>query len=294
MTLLNKLRYKVKCTCNNYFWKQTLKKKKREIFAYYSIYPSEDKEISKALSYMKQQMLCTFPSSFIEKYNSRNIAVHKDSENGLLYVIHEKKKLYFKRSYNQTTVKYCYCGLITEQDPDSPHCYTDSKFKVENKEVLFDIGSAEGIFVLSNIEKISHAVLFEKDQEWVEALEATFAPWIEKITILPKYVSDHNDKEYISIDNFCTSYPYRPDFIKIDVEGAEQAVLNGMEKYLETIPSKIALCTYHKAEDYSLFCKWLSGKDFKITSSKGVMIFLNDIRSLNPPYFRKGLIRAYK
>ncbi|WP_291585642.1 FkbM family methyltransferase [Bacteroides sp.] len=267
---------------------------KQKIRAYYSAHPSEYKEINEALSYMRQHKLCTFPSPFIEKYNSKKIAVQKDPENGLLYVIHEKKKLYFRRSYNPTTVRYCYCGLITEQDADSPHCYTDSKFKIENKEVLFDIGSAEGIFVLSNIEKIGYAVLFEKDKEWVEALEATFAPWAEKITIVPKYVSDHNDKESISIDSFCTSYPYRPDFIKIDVEGAEQDVLNGMEQHLETIPLKIALCTYHKAEDHSLFCKWLSGKSFKITSSKGVMIFLNDIRSLNPPYFRKGLIRAYK
>lgn len=294
MTLLNKLSYKVKCTYNNYFWKQTLKNMKQEICVYYSTHPSEDDEINKALSYMKQHTLCTFLSPFIEKYDSKNIAVYKDPKNGLLYVMHEKKKLYFKRSYNPTTVRFCYCGLITEQDLDSPHCYTDSKFKVENKEVLFDIGSAEGIFVLSNIEKVSHAVLFEKDREWVEALEATFAPWAEKITIFPQYVSDHNDEENISIDTFCTTYAHRPDFIKIDVEGAEQTVLNGMENHLNTIPLKIALCTYHKAGDYDQFYEWLSEKKFKITPSKGVMIFLNNIRLLTPPYFRKGLIRAYK
>lgn len=294
MILLNKLKYKVRCTWNNYFRERDLKKMKREINAYYSQHPSNDDEIKQAVTYLKQHTLCTFPAPFREKYNSDDIPVHTDDSNGLFYVMYGKKKLYFRRSYNKLTVKYSYCGLLTEQDAASPHCYTDDGFKVGEDEVLFDIGSAEGIFVLENIERISHAVLFEKDKEWVEALEATFEPWKEKVTIIPKYVSDHDDEDNIAIDTFLTDYPYHPDFIKIDVEGAEAAILNGMPKLLETAPLKIALCTYHRAEDHSRFTARLSQKGFKVTPSKGVMIFLNNIRLLTPPYFRKGLIKACK
>ncbi|MEG1545829.1 MAG: hypothetical protein RR371_01085 [Bacteroides sp.] len=186
MALLKIIGYKIRCTWKNYLRKKTLKRIKQEIITYYSKYPSNNNEITAAVDYLRQHPLNTFLAPFTQKYNYSQVVVHKDSSNGLLYVIHENKKLFFKRSYNKLTVQYCYSGLITEQDENSPHCYIDNKFKVEDNEVLFDIGSAEGIFPLSMIEKTSRVVLFERDKEWAEALEATFEPWKEKVTIITK------------------------------------------------------------------------------------------------------------
>ena len=45
-----------------------------------------------------------------------------------------------------------YIDLLTESDIESPHNYTDSEFFLKEDSILLDIGSAEGIFVLSNIE----------------------------------------------------------------------------------------------------------------------------------------------
>lgn len=94
-----------------------------------------------------------------------------------------------------------YRGLLIEQDKRSAHRYVDSYEELKGK-TLLDIGAAEAIFTLDTIEYIDHAYLFECDESWIEALEATFAPYKEKITIVRKYVSDVNDEDNITLDTF--------------------------------------------------------------------------------------------
>lgn len=291
MNLLSVLRYKVKCTCKNYFRQVTLRKLKEEILQYYLKFPPRDNTIASAVSYLHKHHICTFPAPFFDKYDENQIAVFKDNSNGLLYVLQEGKKLYFKRSYNIITVRKCFCGLITEQDEHSPHRYTNKQFNIGKGDVLFDIGSAEGNIALSHIEDLKAVVLFERDKEWLEALEATFAPWRDKVTIVGKFVSNTNDESHISIDSFLKTYQYKPTFIKIDVEGAENLVLDGMKNLMASTIIKIALCTYHQPDDYERFYDEFLHRGFELTSSEGVMLYLNDIAHMRPPYFRKGLLR---
>ncbi len=51
-------------------------------------------------------------------------------------------------------------------------------------------------------------------------MKATFAPWADKVEIINKYVSDHDDESNLNFDTF---YNERKDitFLKIDVDGAE-------------------------------------------------------------------------
>ena len=46
-----------------------------------------------------------------------------------------------------------------------------------------DAGCAEGYTSLEVVEEVDHLYLFECDEAWIEALEATFALWREKVTI---------------------------------------------------------------------------------------------------------------
>ncbi len=287
------LRYKVDCELKNKKRKSALSKLKNEILAYYKQVPA-NKEIEESVNYLKLYPLKTFCAPFTLAYKWEDVEVLVDSTNGLLYVMHQDKRLYFIRSYNARTVKYCYSGLLTEQDKQSPHCYLGKGFTVTEKDVLLDVGSAEGIFSLTHIEKLKQVILFERDPQWVEALEATFAPWSEKVTIVRKYVSDCDDEENVTIDSFLSDKPYHPTFIKVDVEGAEQQVLNGMQETLKLSNLKLALCTYHQPNDFKNFTGYLTEKGFNWTASNGVMIFLNELENVHAPYFRKGLIRAKK
>jgi hypothetical protein len=270
------------------------RKPKTEILQYYSTLsdiPNEKKEI---ISYLLQNPLHVFPYPFTKNYSSTSIKVYYDEQlNNLPYVMHEGKRLYFKRDKKEYKIMREYSFLRLEQDANSPHRYITDTFNINDGDVVIDIGSAEGNFSLSTIEKIKRLYLVEADPGWSEALSATFAPWKDKVTILNKYVSDINDDKNISLDALL-QYEEKVDFIKIDVEGAEQRVLAGATDVISKNKSlKVALCTYHKQDDAETFAKLLTGKSFNIEFSNGYMIFINgDKGQFKPPYLRKGLIRA--
>lgn len=292
MNLFNKLQYKVKSRLNTYKAKQRAEKRKATILDYFRQHEPADAELKAAVNYLKSHPLSVFPDSFTHKYNFKSIEVHKDTDKDLLWVNHEGHRLYFKRSYNVTTIKLLYNGLLAEQDPESPHRYTAEGFDIAEGDVLLDVGSAEGIFTLSNIVKLKKAYLFEREPEWVEALEATFEPWKDKVEIISKFVSDVNDAENICIDTFLEEKQDGPTIVKIDVEGAEDRVLKGMEQTVRQHHPKIALCTYHKQGDFIKFSAYLAERNYITSTTKGVMFFLSSDETLTAPFFRKGLVRA--
>ncbi|MCC9138228.1 FkbM family methyltransferase [Pontibacter silvestris] len=180
-----------------------------------------------------------------------------------------------------------------EQDKASPHKYLTDQFKVEKGEVVVDAGAAEGIFSLSVIEQVRKIYLFETDEEWIEALEATFAPWKEKVEIINKYVSNNNDHHNLSLDAFFKDKE-SVNFIKADVEGAEADLLEGSKELLSKDSNlKVAITTYHKQNDETHLAKVLHSSGFKTENSTGFMLYIYD-KDIKPPYFRRGLIRAYK
>lgn len=253
---IEKLMYKVRSRWKNYLHTKNKKKARKKILTHYNQSPSGDKEIIAAVDYLSTHPLTTFYGDFQKKYISEEVKVQVDPSNNLPYVITDGKKLYFKRSQNLRTVQILFNSLRIEQDDHAPHCYTDSGFRIKESEILADVGCAEGYFSLLNIEKIKKVYLFEQDREWVEALEATFSPWKEKIRIIPKFVSDKNSSNEITLDNYFRETEEKPGFYKIDVEGAEASILNGMEGMLRK-PVKVALCTYHNQHDYDLFSRFL-------------------------------------
>jgi hypothetical protein len=267
-----------------------LQKTKKDILQYFHENPSSDREIQAAVAYLKQHPLRVFNAPFREKYSAE--AVEVQYENGLPYVNSPWGKLFFKRAQNPATIKLLYNGLIMEQDPASPHRYTNADFQITQGDVLADIGSAEGIFTLMNIELLEKAYLFEQDEQWIEALEATFAPWKEKVIIIPKYVSDRQSEKEIRLDQYFQNTTLQPNFFKIDVEGAEEKVLNGMQGLAAQSKCKVALTTYHQQGDFEKFSRYFQERNYTHSGSDGVMVFINSFHTLEPPYFRKGLIRA--
>ncbi|WP_299821890.1 FkbM family methyltransferase [uncultured Pontibacter sp.] len=270
-------------------------KLRQEIISYYSSLPSAttDPEIKEALAYLKDNRLQVFPYNFTSKYKAVDTKVYLDKALGMRYVIHEGKKLYFKRTWGERKIKRNYSFLLLEQDLMSPHRYLTDAFAVAQGDVVADAGAAEGNFALSVIDKVKKIYLFETDNKWIEALEATFAPWKEKVEIVNKFVSNSNDAHNLTLDSFFENKG-NVNFIKADVECAEADLLEGSKKILaQDGPLKVAITTYHKQQDQQELNGILQGYGFKTEFSKGYMLFPY-YEPIKPPYFRRGLIRATK
>jgi len=271
-----------------------VEKLKNEILSYYATLPPSEisEEILSVINYLKKNPLHVFPYEFQKQYTADKVTVHTEV-NGLKYVLHEGKKLFFKRSWAEGHVKDSYSFLSCEQHIDSPHRYLTKEFFVDENSVVADIGAAEGIFVLGLIEKISHLYLFETDTEWIEALQETYKPWKDKITIVNKFVSNINDSKHISLDSYFNSKTTL-HFLKVDVDGAETDLLEGSKEILSKSDHlKLALCTYHRQQDEQQFGELLRKYGFRVTASKGYMLFFFE-GIFEKPYLRRGLIRAEK
>lgn len=268
---------------------------RRKILKYYSSLPESEinNEQLEVLKFLESNALETFPYPFFSNYSPGNIDVHFDENNKLHYVIHEGKKLYFKRRWSKNRIRKGYSNLLREQDPLSAHRYLDGDFDVSGDEVIADVGAAEGNFSLSVIDRVKKIYIFEYNSSWIEALEATFSPWKDKVEIISKMVSDKDDEKNITLDTFIKEHD-EITFLKVDVDGAEQKVISNSNKLLESRrPLKIALCTYHKNDDEAIFTDILQLKGFKVSASRGYMVYYFD-KKMKAPYLRRGLLRAVR
>jgi hypothetical protein len=253
---------------------------------------NQDQEKVEILNYLKHNGKKVFPYHFIEKYHQEDIAVYTDSNNSMKYLIHCNKRMYFPMDWNVEKIQKYYNGLLIEQDIESPHRYEYGNFCVENGDVVADIGAAEGIFSLSIIEKARKIYLFECDEAWTNALKQTFEPYNDKVVLVNKFISDTNDNNCTTIDNFFPNEEI--NFLKADVEGSEVKLLMGAKLLLSMSKNlKIAICAYHKNNDEYILNSILIENGFHTAFSKGYMIFTDD-KELAPPYLRRGLIRAIK
>ncbi len=267
-----------------------LDKLKGDILKYYE-HERENQEVKEVVNYLKTNPITVYPYDFTKKYNEELIEVFTDQEKQLRYVIHEEKRLYFKRSLSETAIKKLYLGLQLDQDKASPHLYLTEGFKLKPHDIIADIGAAEGNFSLSNIEKVKKVYLFEYDQGWLEALRATFEPWKDKVVIIDKFVSNVDSDTTISMNSFYSQHP-KITFFKVDIEGSEARFLEGFDQILnKDISMKMALCTYHKQNDEKEFTQILDQYGFKVAASNRYMIFIYD-KNIEAPYLRRGLLRA--
>ncbi len=271
---------------------------RNKINRYYNRHPELKKQYAAELGYINQHSQVDnpfsfiFPYSFHEQYQLEKIMVHKDESCGLLYVMYCGHRLYFSRKYNtEALVQAVHAGNLVEQDPVSPHRYLSSDFDVESGDVVVDIGAADGNFSLQVVERAKAIYIFETDPDWVEALQFTFAPWKQKVHVIPKYVSTLNNQKSTTLSAALTHEAVQ--FIKMDVEGAEPDILGNARNIIQQNSRlKLAICTYHRTHHAYELEKFLTDMHFDCHFSEGYMLFLYS--RLVPPYFRRGILRAQK
>ena len=275
---------------------ESLDSLRRKLNFYFSLPFTNRKKYKAELDFLKNEASdlnsVVFPYRFVQKYKVSDVVVEKDASNGLFYVLHKGHRLYYSSRFaTKESVAINYSSISMEQDHDSPHRYLTTDFNIKPGDIVVDLGAAEGNFSLEVVEKAGRLYIIEADPEWIPALEASFAPWKDKVTIINRYVTNRTEGSNITLKDILGGQS--PNFLKLDVEGAEISVLSDSFDVLEKSKDlKIAVCTYHRQKDAEKIEEILRRSKFRIDYSNGFMLFVYD--SLRPPYFRKNLIRACK
>jgi hypothetical protein len=243
-----------------------------------------------AAQWIKRNRFATFPYDFIYEYRKKKIPLFKCKETGLSYVLHEGKRLYFPRNfYHDDCVGY-YKRLLIEQDLRSPHKYYCDCFAERKNWTLLDIGAAEGIFALSRVDDVDKIYLFEYDDLWLEALEATFRPYREKVQIVNKFVSNEDDEINITLDSFLSDKSFENVYVKMDIEGAELLALEGIGQLIGKNDKLVfSVCAYHVDGAGDEITDFLEKNGYEFSYTSGVMTMGKEA-----PYFRKGMVYSYK
>lgn len=253
-------------------------------------------EINGLIHYAEINGLDIFNYPFAKKMYDQTKwqSVYYDDSEGLWYADFKGKKLYFAKKYDTEykAAKY-YNGLLVEQDPDSPHRYLSDSFNVNDGDIVVDCGAAEGIFSLGIIDRAREVYLLEADEEWIQPLKKTFAPYINKVHIIKCFVSNYSKGRYRRLDDILGE---QVDFIKMDIEGAEWDALEGAHHLIaQSSGLKMAICEYHSDFDQEIIDNRLIKYGFLITHTPGLMWFPYLVRqnyvSLS---FHKGVVRAKK
>lgn len=267
---------------------------KRSIIERYN--KTENQEIRKVLDYLDKHSLDVFNYEYVEEYDGLIPEVIRDESNGLLYVIHNGKKMYFSRKYaDEESVKRYYRSICVEQDPNSPHRYITDDFNVKNGGVVIDVGVAEGNFSLDIIDYVKKIYLIEADPLWVEALTYTFEPYKDKVEIIKKYVTSYNEGDFATIDAVIHNKE-KINFIKLDIEGYEwDALLGTIETIKRADDIRIVACCYHSDFDQILIEDFFEKNNMKHSTTSGYMWFPSTCRQSSvSTRLNKGVIRGTK
>lgn len=216
-----------------------------------------------------------------------------DEEAGMYYVMEQGKPMYLPIEMypTESAVSYYVNVLHMEQDLRSPHRYINERMEVPEGAVVLDAGVAEGNFSIGIIDKVKKLYLVECDPRFIHALKWTFKDYMDKVVIVDKFLSGHEDAQCTTIDAITQGEPL--DYLKMDIEGAEVDALQGGEKTIAASPNlKCNVCVYHRFHDNEVITEFLQGHGMEVENTPGYIMFHLDEEY---PYFpRKGLAQAVK
>lgn len=88
---------------------------RKVILSYFDSLPqnSLSNEQKEAIGYLRSHPITTFLSSFTEQYKAKDIQVFTDDDSQLKYVLHEEKRLYFKRKWSVKRIQRAYNALLS-------------------------------------------------------------------------------------------------------------------------------------------------------------------------------------
>jgi FkbM family methyltransferase len=177
--------------------------------------------------------------------------------------------------------------------------------------VELDIGSARGLFALDVIDKVSKVYLLESHIPWQNPLEATFAPYMNKVELMKASLSvkkiikkedekenkkeddEDSKKKRVGLVEMLEKCEGQRVFVVMDIEGEELDVLKDAQEYLKAAknPITLAVCAYHRTTDYKNLMRFFESIGYHTETQPGyIYTNLNDGHGLHS--LRRGIIRA--
>lgn len=150
--------------------------------------------------------------------------------------------------------------------------YFDEKLTLTKQEVFVDCGGFDGDTAKRFAEKCGgkykNIIIFEPESCKKEAIRRNMGDhpyelyqsgvwsktaklYFNAMGTVASHISESGQGDLIetaSLDE--TVYDKEPTFIKMDIEGAEQEALKGCRKIIREYRPKLAICVYHKPEDF--------------------------------------------
>ena len=257
-------------------------------------------DLSPEADFILQNGICQYP--YKQLTCLKDIGAGYDRDVKLPFVVHKGRKLYFplKRSVEWCKNYYSICvskeaflgGVYMEKQP---HQYQSERCKIDINDILVDVGCAEGLFTLDNIDNIAHAYIFECDPQWFAPLQATFRDLEDKVTIIHKSVGANDTDSEITLGKALQGNCGRSMFIKMDIEGAEVEVITANKQFLrDNDRIKLSTCTYHRLSDAETIKALYEEMGYQYEFSDGYMYLPKFDKKDSFPYFRKGVLRGWK
>lgn len=269
------------------------------ILNYYNSSPSDD--FRDEIDFLKELgHIEAFPYKRLKSLT--DVQAFFDPVKQMPYVIHPpNKKLFFPKNWSVVQARENYIKFIQTENllggnylKKSPHQYQSENVFVKENDVVIDVGCSEALFALDVIDIARKVYLIESNAIWLEPLRETFKPYMDKVEIINKAISNTEDQSRISLNSLLKDEDYSQLFIKMDIEGDELNVIENSRLILRSNRDvRISCCTYHRHDDAQKINAVLEELGYKTEFSEGYMLFFYD-NDLKPPWFRKGLIRAWR
>ncbi len=267
---------------------------KREYWNYRHSMDKDDPQVAGIIDFIDRKGRIDLISyDFTEEYQALPVTVEWDVSCGMRFIPYKGRKMFFPRAWDENRIADYYRSVVMEQDQRSPHCYVKESFGVEAGDVVVDAGAAEGIFALDCVDRAARVYLIEADPEWVEALQQTFREDRDKVQIIYGFLDRFHQGIHVSLDGLFDTEEI--GYIKMDIEGAEKAALEGASVVLERCKNiRCAICSYHCREDEESIRCTLETHGFTTDTSWGYMCPNWTLEAYLEAELRRGIVFGCK
>lgn len=213
--------------------------------------------ISELLRFLTKPKVDTIAKKFIkaidEKTGDYEVVFHPIS-----------KKLHWPKTFSMATLYQIVAETFDKQDW---HYYQKRHTQIADGEILLDIGTAEGLFPLTVIDKCQKIYMVEPSEIFQACLKKTFAAHTDKIEIFHTAIGNEDGTIYfeenslegtvshessagknkINIQKVDTLFSNNEKitYLKADIEGFEEEMLRGAEQTIKANKPRIAITCYH-------------------------------------------------